>query len=103
MTTDQMIERLCSYAGTTLAAKAKSKVTQFALGVASSGVGRRALGNALAPMSAHFEKPDGSVDVAALKDAVAAGFKASGSLPVLGGMISVDATDADEFFRTLEP
>lgn len=43
----------------------------------------------------------GEFDEASIRESVMAGFSSSGSIPVLGGLISVDAADAERMFARI--
>lgn len=101
MTVQQFLDGVCSYAGTTMASKAKSKVTQFVLGAVAAGAGRAALESKVSGLVPYIADGNGEVDVEAVRESVMSGLKASGSLPILGGLVSVDASDAAEFFKSI--
>lgn len=95
MTYEQFIDKLCVYAKTVIAPKTQSKVTQFILGAATVGAGRKALEEYVRPVLS-FCGDD--IDIESVKASVIAGFKVSGSLPILGGRITLDEGDATDFF-----
>lgn len=101
MTSSEFIDRLCAWARTGLVAKCTQPMTMLAIGAASCGVGRKILEAKLSPFLAMCADESGAVDVEGLKESALAGLDLAKSVPILGGLVSVDAQDARDFFATL--
>ena len=76
-------------------------LTGAAIGAASCGVGRRILESKIVPLLSLCVDANGDLDIPGLRESVYAGFEVAKSVPVLGGIISVDVQDARDFFATL--
>lgn len=101
MKTPEFMDRLCSWARTGLAAKCTSPYTSLAIGAASCGVGRRILEAKAVPLLSLCAGPDGELDIPGIRESALAGFDAAKSVPVLGGLVSLDRQDVADFFATL--
>lgn len=102
MRKDELVGKICEWARTRLAAKATSKLTQFALGAVSGGIGRSLLESKVLPLAEACSDEGGNLRWEEMKASVQSGFAAAGSVPVLGGLISLDAEDAADFFAFAE-
>ena len=102
MTKADLIEKLCTYARTNMASKATSKATQFVLGAISSGIGKKIIESKLSPIFGLCTDENGNIKWDEVKASIISGFNTSNSVPVLGGVISVDVNDANDFFSFVE-
>lgn len=101
MKAPEFMDRLFAWARGDLAAKCTSPLTAMAVGAASCGVGRRIVEAKVSPYLALCAGPDGELDIPGLRESVLAGLAAAKSVPVLGGVVSLDEQDARDFFATL--
>lgn len=102
MTKSELMDHVCNYARMNMAAKATSKVTQFVLGAMSGGIGRSVLEGKLSPIADLCADASGNLRWNDIKSSISAGFSASNAVPVLGGIISLDMNDANDFFAFVE-
>lgn len=101
MKANEFIDKLCQYARQNLAPKCTNKYTIMAIAAASCGVGRKILDAKILPILAMAVDEQGELDLAGIKDSVLSGMDLAQSVPVLGGLVSIDADDAREFFSSL--
>lgn len=101
MKVPEFMDSLCTWARTGLASKCTNVLTGAAIGAASCGVGRRILESKIVPLLSLCVDANGDIDIPGLRESVYAGFEVAKSVPVLGGIISVDVQDARDFFATL--
>lgn len=97
----ELVDGICGYVTAEVAPKMASPLTKFALGAMSSATGRRLMESRLAPMLAAVTGDDGEIDLAAAKDLVLSGLAASGPVPLLGGLLTADRSDAEALFARL--
>ncbi len=102
MTKSELMDHICNYARTNMASKATSKVTQFVLGAMSGGIGRSVLEGKLSPIADLCADASGNLKWNDIKSSITAGFGTSNTVPVLGGIISLDMNDANDFFAFVE-
>lgn len=102
MTKSDFVNEICNYARTTLASKANSKLTQFALGSCTVGIGRNIVESKLSPLLDMCTDECGNINIEGLKASIIGGFEISKQVPILGGIISLDADDANDFFCFIE-
>ena len=102
MTKTELMDCVCEYARTNMAAKATSKVTQFMLGAVSGGIGRGMIESKVSPFADLCADSEGHLKWEDIKSSITAGFGVSKSVPVLGGLISLDMDDASDFFAFVE-
>lgn len=101
MKIDSLVAGIGEYLVREAAPKMASPVTRFVLGAAASGVGRRVMADRIAPLVSFVADGD-DVDLGALEEAVVSGLEASGPVPLLGGLVTVDGTDAASLFAFLK-
>ena len=101
MKANEFIDKLCLYARQNLAPKCTNKYTMMAIGAASCGVGRKILESKVMPVLTMAADANGELDIPGIKDSVLSGLDLAQSVPVLGGLVSIDADDAREFFSSL--
>lgn len=102
MTKADLIECICAYARGRMASKATSKVTQFMLGAISGGIGRSLIETKVSPIADICSDQDGNLKWSEIKASISDGFGISKTVPVLGGLISLDMDDANDFFSFVE-
>ena len=98
MNVETLSLKIGEYARSVLAAKASAWQTKFALGAASVVAAQK---TPLLVAASGAVRPDGDVDLDALRAVVKAGFETAGHVDLLGGMLGFDPSDADEFFSWL--
>lgn len=101
MKVPEFMDRLCAWARTGLASKCTNVLTGGAIGAASCGVGRKILESKIVPYLSLCADANGDIDIPGLRESVYAGLEIAKSVPVLGGLISIDQQDARDFFATL--
>lgn len=101
MNAESLTQVICDHIAQDMIPRAKNPLTKFALGAATAGAGRSVLAEKVRAMTAIFAGSDGEFDEASIRESVMAGFSSSGSIPVLGGLISVDAADAERMFARI--
>jgi len=102
MTKIELIDKLCAYAKNNMASKANSKMTQFVLGAMSNGIGRSMVESKLSPIIDMCKDSNGNLRWDEMKSSIISGFNISKTIPVLGGIISIDMNDANDFFAFVE-
>lgn len=98
MNAEHLTDRVCEFARSHLAPKAKNNLTKFLIGASTVGAGRNLLHRKIVEMTAAATDEDGEIDVRAMKDSIMGGFELATSVPALNGMICLDAQDARDFF-----
>lgn len=101
MNAEQLIGNLATHLVMQVAPRLTDPIKKFKIGLFGGGVGRRPLVEKVAPFLAEFTGADGEIDLAALRQAVNAGFDVAHKVPVAELGIEIDATDAAAFFDSL--
>lgn len=101
MKVEELAGKVGDYLVQNAAPKMSSPVTKFIFGAAASVPGKRILAAKLAPFASMVAKEDGEIDLVSLRDIVMSGISASGAMPLLGGLVTVDRTDAESLFSYL--
>lgn len=99
MKIDRLADLVGDYLMKAVAPKMISPVTKFVFGAAASGPGKKAIERSIAPYVSAVTADDGEVDLDALRELVSAGLKASGPVPLLRGLVTVDASDVAPLFE----
>lgn len=98
MKANEFIDRLGRFAVERICPKCSNPMTQMIIGASTCGVGRRILETKLAPILGMCAAENGELDIPGMRESVLAGAQRAKSVPLLGGAISLDAKDAEEFF-----
>ena len=101
MKAEQLIDRLVAHLVTQVAPRLTDPLKKFKIGLIGGGIGRRRIVEMADPLLADVTGADGEIDLAALRQAVNAGFDAAHKVPVAELGIEIDATDAARFFETI--
>ena len=101
MKAEQLIDRLVSHLVTQVEPKLTDPLKKFKIGLLGGGIGRRRIIEMAKPILDDVTGPDGEIDLAALRQAVNAGFDAAHKVPIAELGIEIDATDAARFFDSL--
>ena len=101
MKSEQLIDKLVSHLVTQIAPKLTDPLKKFKIGLLGGGIGRRRITEMSKSLLDDVTGPDGEIDLAALRQAVNAGFAAAHMIPFAERGIEIDATDAARFFDSL--
>lgn len=101
MKSEQLIDKLVSHLVTQIAPKLTDPLKKFRIGLLGGGIGRRRIIEMSKSLLDDVTGPDGEIDLAALRQAVNAGFDAAHKIPIAELGIEIDATDATRFFDGL--
>lgn len=101
MNAEQLIDRLSTHLVTQVAPRLNDPLKKFKIGLLGGGVGRRRIIEMAKPLLDEVTGTDGEIDLAALRQAVNAGFDVAHKIPVSDLGIEIDATDAEAFFSSL--
>lgn len=101
MNAEQLIDRLSTHLVTQVAPRLTDPLKKFKIGLLGGGVGRRRIIEMAKPLLDEVTGTDGEIDLAALRQAVNAGFDVAHKIPVSALGIEIDATDAEAFFSSL--
>jgi hypothetical protein len=101
MKAEQLIDKLLAHLVTQVAPKLTDPLKKFKIGLLGGGIGRRRIVEMAKPLLDDVTGPDGEIDLAALRQAVNAGFDVAHKVPVAELGIEIDANDAARFFDGL--
>ena len=102
MKAEQLIDKLLAHLVTQVAPRLTDPLKKFKIGLlGGGGIGRRRIAEMAKPLLDDVTGPDGEIDIAALRQAVHAGFDAAHKVPIAELGIEIDATDAARFFDGL--
>lgn len=101
MKSEQLVDKLVSHLVTQIAPKLTDPLKKFKIGLLGGGIGRRRIVDMAKPLLDDVTGPDGEIDIAALRQAVNAGFDAAQKIPISELGIEIDAADAARFFDSL--
>ena len=101
MKAEQLIDRLIAHLVTQVAPKLTDPLKKFKIGLLGGGIGRRRIVEMAKPILDDVTGSDGEIDIAALRQAVNAGFDVAHKIPVAELGIEIDANDAARFFDGL--
>lgn len=102
MKSDEFVGKLCHFASTNLAPRLTDPLTIVTVVGMSCGAGRTAVARKLDPILSLCTDENGDLDLEGIETSVTTGLDAAKSLPVLGGLLSIDSGDAREFFASLK-
>ncbi|MGM9863780.1 MAG: hypothetical protein ACI305_05930 [Lepagella sp.] len=99
MTSEVLCTKVCEYATTILAPRAKSWTAKFAIGASIPMIRQK-----IPKMLSVFDVvgKDGEVDILRLETSVLGGFQSAGHLDLFGGVIGFDKEDAKALFDYLK-
>lgn len=101
MKAEQLIDKLIAHLVTQVSPRLTDQLNKFKIGLLRWGIGRRRIDEMAKPLLDDVTGPDGEIDLAALRQAVASGFDVAHKVPVAELGIEIDATDAAAFFDSL--
>lgn len=101
MKAEQLIDKLIAHLVMQVAPRLTDPLKKFKIGLLGGGIGRRRIAEMAKPLLDDVTGPDGEIDIAALRQAVNAGFDAAHKVPIAELGIEIDATDAARFFDGL--
>lgn len=101
MKAEQLIDKLVAHLVTQVAPKLTDPLKKFKIGLLGGGIGRRRIVEMAKPLLDDVTGPDGEIDLAALRQAVASGFDVAHKVPIAELGIEVNAADAAAFFDSL--
>lgn len=100
MNAEQLVDRLLGHLAVSVSPRLTNRLYQFGIGSARV-LKRKTLTEKAKAHLADVTGPDGEIDLATLRQAVASGFEAAPKIPLADFGIEIDANDAEAFFASL--